>query len=163
MRTCNSQPAQASTPTGTLAAGGDRFARRLERLFLAEPELIPALVDEGGERRRTRKVLRAAQRTTLTHPQNLALRYHVAEACSRAGRVHAALSQLRGILHDHPHDRRASILLGKLALREGLYEESVHALRTAIAAGACYPDVFAALAAALARLHRCGGARVESA
>jgi tetratricopeptide (TPR) repeat protein len=97
------EAARKAVSTGKTTPGAGQEARALEARLRGEPERARQLLEE----------------LVAARPQDTEARVELAEACTEAGDLDAALGHLRHVVEEVPNHPRAWFLLGKTAILAG--------------------------------------------
>jgi len=130
-------------PESTRSSPGEPRARRLAALFVQEPELIRACLEniEHEPPETVALILAAAHAAVGACPEYADLFYHAAQAAVCAGQYESAATLLEGALRINAHYRDALVLAARVALLRGKTTEAKGFLQSALTKGAEYPDV----------------------
>lgn len=120
-----------------LAACLEREGRWKEALFhyreafRGSPDLFEARANAGSlmSRRGDPEGLEVLREVVRSHPGHPAMRYALAEALYRQGRVDRAISHLERAAKSDPDYPNVHYLFGKIRFEQGRYEESARAFR----------------------------------
>jgi tetratricopeptide (TPR) repeat protein len=141
------------TQAGTWKSSATLFRHALavtENNFMAHTNLAVALMDEG----RLDEALAHLETAAKIRPDFPNARYNLGVIRMRQGKNDEAMGHFKAALHSDPNFARASHYGGLLHLQRGESAEAVQYFQRALAGGGPDPQVFAALADALAMSSR---------
>ncbi len=141
------------TQAGTWKSSATLFRHALavtENNFMAHTNLAVALMDEG----RLDEALPHLEMAAKIRPDFPNARYNLGVIRMRQGKNDEAMGHFKAALHSDPNFARASHYGGLLHLQRGESAEAVQYFQRALAGGGPDPQVFAALADALAMSSR---------
>lgn len=139
-RAPQARPAGHRPQTGAVVGAP---VRRLASLFVAEPELVRAWLQDVGREasERTQLVLAAARVAAEQCPGYADLLRYAAEAALAAGAFDEAAELAERALLLNPGYRDGLALAGRIALLRGRPAQAADLLQRAVDAGAAWPDV----------------------